>query len=95
VDRTPRPSTRVKVDPGAAWAAVEKVRDRRIGENHCCENCFHSYLYPVTPDSPPQNVCHFGPGNTQFIQNQMGLALQTVPRVVAGNFFCHQWKTPD
>lgn len=92
MDRSERPK-RVTVDPGAAWAEVEKIRDGRIGAGHCCENCFHAYLYPVTANTAPQNVCHWGPGSTQFMPNAGGVALQTVPRVVAGNFFCHQWKT--
>lgn len=95
MDRTERPSKRVAVDPGIAWQDVQKSRDSRLGAGCQCDNCFHSYHYPVTPMAPPSWVCHFGPGDSQFMQNQAGLALQTVPRVVAANFFCHQWKTRD
>lgn len=96
MDRTPRPSARgAAVDPGDAWAAVEATRDARIGSNHQCANCFHAYEYPVVPMGKPATVCHFGPGDSQFLQNAQGMALQTVPRMVAANFFCHQWKTRD
>lgn len=92
-ERLPRPAVRRPVDPGAAWAEVEKTRDERMGAGQQCESCFHCYVYPVTPDTPPQHVCHEGPAHAQFVQNQAGMALQTVPRVVNGNFFCHRWRT--
>jgi hypothetical protein len=95
MDRTERPSKRVAVNPGLAWEDVERQRDSRIGASHACATCFHAYSYPVTPLAPPSWVCHFGPGDSQFMQNAQGLALQTVPRVVAANFFCHQWKMRD
>jgi hypothetical protein len=95
MDRTERPARRVAVNPGIAWEDVEKIRDARLGAGCQCANCFHAYEYPVSHQAPVSLVCHHGPGDSQFMQNQVGLALQTVPRVVNKNFFCHQWKTRD
>jgi hypothetical protein len=92
VDRIPRPSAKaLVVDPGIAWERVEKVRDGRIGDGRQCGNCLCSYEYALAPGGAPSLVCHHSPPLGQLMLNDRGLALQSVPRVVNANFFCHQW----
>jgi hypothetical protein len=72
---------------------IAQLRDMRIGAGATCANCFHAYKMRANPtDIAPALVCVEGPPLIQMIGTPQGPALQSLPRVVSVETFCHRWK---
>ena len=57
-----------------------------------CKTCWHAYQVKPTPAAEVAYQCMRFPPAMALLPVQGGVGVQIAPRILPGDFFCHEWS---